>query len=63
MEEVYREPRLIASTFSSDLLDDQLGIPLYQKLADPRDRTVDKPMIRASYSAMLLVAYCGCYEV
>jgi hypothetical protein len=35
MEEVSCEPRLIVATFSADLLDNQLGFPLREKLADP----------------------------
>jgi hypothetical protein len=35
MEEVSYEPRLVAATFSADLFDNQLGVPLYEELADP----------------------------
>jgi hypothetical protein len=35
MEEVSCEPRLVAATFSSDFLDNQLGVPLHEELADP----------------------------
>jgi hypothetical protein len=48
VEEVSCEPGLVAATFPTDLLDDQLGVP--------KDRAADKPKISASYSAMLLVA-------
>jgi hypothetical protein len=50
MEEVGCESRLVAATFSADLLDDELRVPLYEELADPMDRVVDRPMISASYS-------------
>ena len=56
MKKVGYEPGLIASTLSADLLDDQLGVSLHQKLADLQDRAANKPKISASYSAMLLVA-------
>jgi hypothetical protein len=35
VEEVSCEPGLVLSTFSADLLDNQLGVPLYEDLADP----------------------------
>jgi hypothetical protein len=35
VEEVSYEPGLIAATFSADLLDNQLGVPLHEELADP----------------------------
>jgi hypothetical protein len=35
VKEVSYEPGLIAATFSSDLLDNQLGVPLHEELADP----------------------------
>ena len=35
VEEVSCEPGLIAATFSADLLDNQLGVPLHEELADP----------------------------
>jgi hypothetical protein len=35
MEEVSCEPRLVVATFPADLLDDQLGVPLHEELADP----------------------------
>jgi hypothetical protein len=35
VEEVSRKPGLIAATFPVDLLDDQLGVPLHEELADP----------------------------
>jgi hypothetical protein len=35
VEKVSCEPGLIAATFSADLLDDQLGAPLHEELADP----------------------------
>jgi hypothetical protein len=35
VEEVSCEPRLVAATFSVDLLDNQLGVALYEELADP----------------------------
>ena len=35
VEEVSCEPRLVAATFSMDLLDDQLGVPLHEEVADP----------------------------
>jgi hypothetical protein len=56
VKKVGYEPGLIAATHPADLLDDQLGVSLYQKLADPQDRAANKPKISASYSAMLLVA-------
>jgi hypothetical protein len=34
VEEVSCEPRLIAATLPADLLDDQLGVPLHEELAD-----------------------------
>ena len=34
-EEVSYEPGLVAATFSADLLDNQLGVPLHKELADP----------------------------
>jgi hypothetical protein len=56
VEEVSCEPGLVATTFSTDLLDDQLGVPFTRSWQIPRDRAADKPKINASYSAMLLVA-------
>jgi hypothetical protein len=35
MEEVSCEPGLAAATFPVDLLDNQLGVPLHEELADP----------------------------
>jgi hypothetical protein len=35
VEELSCEPRLVAATFPTDLLDDQLGVPLHEELADP----------------------------
>jgi hypothetical protein len=35
MEEVRCELGLVAATFPVDLLDDQLGVPLHEELADP----------------------------
>jgi hypothetical protein len=35
MEEVSYEPGLVAATFSLDLLDNQLGVPLHEELVDP----------------------------
>jgi hypothetical protein len=35
MEEVSCESRLVAATFSADLLD-ELRVPLYEELADPQ---------------------------
>ena len=35
VEEVSCEPGLVAATFPADLLDDPLGVPLHQELADP----------------------------
>jgi hypothetical protein len=35
VEEVSYEPRLVAAKFPTDLLDDQLGVPLHEELADP----------------------------
>jgi hypothetical protein len=35
MEEVSCKPGLVAATFSADLLDDQLGVPLHEELANP----------------------------
>ena len=32
MEEVSCKPGLVAATFSADLLDDQLGVPLHEEL-------------------------------
>jgi hypothetical protein len=34
VEEVSCEPGLVAATFPVDLLDDQLGVPLHEELAD-----------------------------
>jgi hypothetical protein len=34
MEEVSCESRLVAATFSADLLDDELRVPLYEELTD-----------------------------
>jgi hypothetical protein len=56
VKEVSYEPRLVAATFSADLLDNQLGVPFTRSWRIPRDRAADKPKISASYSAMLLVA-------
>jgi hypothetical protein len=36
MEEVSCESRLVAATFSADLLDDELGVPLHEELTDPQ---------------------------
>jgi hypothetical protein len=36
VEEVSCEPGLVAATFPADLLDDQLGVPLHEELADPQ---------------------------
>jgi hypothetical protein len=36
VEEVSCEPGLVAATFPTDLLDDQLGVPLHEELADPQ---------------------------
>jgi hypothetical protein len=36
MEEVSYELGLVAATFSADLLDDQLRVPLHEELADPQ---------------------------
>jgi hypothetical protein len=36
VEEVSYEPRLVVATFPVDLLDDQLGVPLHEELADPQ---------------------------
>jgi hypothetical protein len=33
--EVSCKPGLVAATFPADLLDDQLGVPLHEELADP----------------------------
>jgi hypothetical protein len=35
VEEVSCEPGLVAATFSVDLLDNQMGVPLHEELADP----------------------------
>ena len=35
MEEVSYESRLVVATFSADLLDDELRVPLYEELTDP----------------------------
>jgi hypothetical protein len=35
VEEVSCEPVLVAATLSVDLLDNQLGVPLHEELADP----------------------------
>jgi hypothetical protein len=35
VEEVSCKPRLVAATFSMDLLDNQLGVPLHEELSDP----------------------------
>jgi hypothetical protein len=35
MEEVSCEPGLVVATFSTDLLDNHLGVPLHEELADP----------------------------
>jgi hypothetical protein len=35
VEEISCEPGLIAATFSTYLLDNQLGVPLHEELADP----------------------------
>ena len=35
VEEVSCEPGLVEATFSMDLLDYQLGVPLHEELADP----------------------------
>jgi hypothetical protein len=35
MEEISCEPGLVAATFSVDLLDNQLGVPLHEELVDP----------------------------
>jgi hypothetical protein len=56
MEEVSCESRLVAATFSMDLLDDKLGVPPHEELTDPRDRAAVRPKISASYSTILLVA-------
>jgi hypothetical protein len=36
MEEVSYEPGLVAATLHADLLDDQLGVPLHEELANPQ---------------------------
>ena len=36
VEEVSYEHGLVAATFPADLLDDQLGVPLHEELADPQ---------------------------
>jgi hypothetical protein len=36
VEEVSCKAGLIAATFPANLLDDQLGAPLYEELADPQ---------------------------
>jgi hypothetical protein len=56
MEEVSCEPGLVAATFPTDMLDDQLGVPFMRSWRTPRDRATDKQKINALYSAILLVA-------
>jgi hypothetical protein len=56
MDEVCCELEVVAATFHSDLPDDELGVSFDQELPDPRDRATVSPKIKASYSAMLLVA-------
>jgi hypothetical protein len=35
VEEVSCKPGLVAATFSVDLLDNQLGVPLHEEMVDP----------------------------
>ena len=57
MYEVCYELGIVATALPSDLFNDQLRISLHQELSDPqRDRASVRPKIKASYSAMLLVA-------
>jgi hypothetical protein len=35
VEEVSCEPRLVAAMFSANMLDNQLGVPSHEELADP----------------------------
>jgi hypothetical protein len=56
MDEVCCELGFVATALPPDLLDDELGVSLDQELPDPRDSVTISPKIRASYSAMLLVA-------
>ena len=56
VNEICRELGIVAAAIPPDLLDDQLRISLHQELPDPRDRACVRPKIKASYSAMLLVA-------
>ena len=56
MYEVCCELGIVATALPSDLLNDQMRIFLHQELPDPRDRACVRPKIKASYSAMLLVA-------
>jgi hypothetical protein len=35
LKEVSCKPELVAATFPMNLLDDQLGVPLHEKLEDP----------------------------
>jgi len=54
--EVCCELGLVAVALPPDLLDDELGVFFDQELSDPRDRATVSPKIKASYSALLLVA-------
>jgi hypothetical protein len=56
MKEVGCELGIVAATFPPDLPDDELGVPFDQDSRTPRDRAAVSPKIKASYSAMLLVA-------